>query len=145
MTRLSSHGPRARAEFRRLVLESRIGVTQSELTARRSRHQRVRVRRIERRLAALRAQLADLEGLPPARRSWLASSAVGYAVGAVWLVGAALLGVQLARHGLETPTGTIGIVVMLLVSLLWFVLAVARVPVSAAEPADETPRPTQHA
>lgn len=141
MTRLSSHGPRARAEFRRLVLESRIGVTQSELAVRKSRRQRLRVRRVERRLATLREQLADLEGRRPQRRPWLTSRAAGYLVSAAWLAGAALLGVQVARHGVDSRAGTVGVVLMLLVSLLWFALAVARIPLSAEGRADESQGP----
>ena len=136
--RLSSHGPRARAEFRRVLVESQIGVTESELAARRSRHQRLRARRVERRLAELRALLHDLDGGErPERRSWLTSRAVGYAVSLLWLAGAVILGIELVRHGLHTVAATVGIVVMLVVSLLWFVLAVARVPISRSEPRDE--------
>jgi hypothetical protein len=145
VTRLSSHGPRARAEFRRLVLESRIGVTQSELAARKSLHQRIRVRRVERRLAELQGQLAELDGPRSQPRSRLTLHAAGYLVSAVWLVGAALLAVQLARHGLDTAAGTAGILVMLLVSLVWFALAIARIPLSAEAPEDESPRPAPHA
>jgi hypothetical protein len=129
--RLSSHGPRARGEFLRLLLESRIGVTESELAARRSRGQRLRTRQVERRLAALRELQRVHEGGRPARRAWMSSRALGYAASVVWLAGAALLAVELARHGLHTAAAVAGIVVMLLLSVLWFVLAVARVPLSA--------------
>lgn len=130
MTRLSSYGPQARVEFRRVVLQSRIGITESELAARRSLNQPWRVRRVEERLARLRELLRDLDGERPSRRAWLASRRVGYAVTIVWLAGAALLGVELARHGLHTVGAAAGLVVMLLLSVLWFAAAVARVPVS---------------
>jgi hypothetical protein len=146
VTRLSSHGPRARTEFKRLVLESQIGLRESELAARRSRRQRLRARRVERRLATLRSLLGDLEGRGrPAERSWLRSRAVGYVVSAVWLAGAASLGVEIARHGLDTAAATVGVVVMLAVSLLWFALAVARTPLRDDAQPDETPHPVQRA
>jgi len=143
--RLSSYGPRARGEFRRLVLESRIGVTESELAARRSRGQRLRARQVERRLAALRELQRVHAGGRPARRPWMSSRAVGYAASLVWLGGAALLGVELARHGLHTTAAVVGIVVMLLLSVLWFVLAVARVPLSAGPREGDVPSPVPRA
>jgi hypothetical protein len=139
--RLSSYGPRARFEFRRLLLESRIGVTESELAARRSRGQRLRVRRVEHQLAALRELRRGLDGERPSRHAWMSSRVGGYAVSAAWLVGAALLGVELARHGLHTFAAAAGIVVMLLLSVLWFALAVARVPVSAGPPEGDASSP----
>lgn len=143
MTRLSSYGPRARVEFRRVVLQSRIGVTESELVARRSLNQRWRVRRVEERLATLHDLLRDLDGERPARRASLASRGVGYAVTIAWLAGAALLGVELARHGLNTAGAAAGIVVMLLLSVLWFAAAVARVPVSGEEREGDASGPAQ--
>jgi hypothetical protein len=135
--RLSSHGPRARAEFRRLVVESQIGMTESELAHRRSRHQWVRARRVERRLAELRALLRDLDGVERATTpSWLRSRFLGRVVSVVWLAGAALLAAELVRNGLHTVAATVGNLAMLALSLLWFVLAVARVPFSAPEQAE---------
>ena len=131
--RLSSHGPRARAEFRRLLLESQIGRTEAELAARRSRRQRLRTRRVERRLIALRELLRDLDGeRPVAGPSWLRSPAAGVLVSVVWLAGAAALGIELFRHGLHTAAATVGIVLMLVLSLVWFALAIARVPLNRA-------------
>jgi len=143
--RLSSYGPRARLEFRRLLLESRIGVTESELAARRSRGQRLRVRRVERRLAALRELLRGLEGERPSRRARMSSPTLGYAVTALWLAGAATLGVELARNGLHTAVAAAGIVVMLLLSVLWFALAVARLPLSAGPREDDATSRAQRA
>jgi hypothetical protein len=137
VTRLSSYGPRARVEFRRVVLQSRIGDTESELAARRSLNQRWRVRRVEQRLATLRELLLDLEGERPARRARLASRGVGYVLTVAWLAGAALLGLELAREGLHTAGAAAGIVAMLLLSVLWFSAAVARIPVSEEEREDE--------
>jgi hypothetical protein len=140
--RLSSYGPRARAEFRRMLLESQIGRTEAELAARRSRHQRLRSRRVERRLVVLRALLRDLEGRPrEASPYWARSRTAGVIVSFVWLAGATVLGVEIARRGLDTVATTVGVVAMLAVSLLWFALAVARVPVS--RPADDESGPSR--
>ena len=134
MTRLSSHGPRARAEFRRLLLESQIGRGEAELAARRSRHQRYRSRRVERRLAVLRALLRDLDGAPRvAAPPWARTRSAGVLVSVLWLAGAAALGTELVRHGLHTVTATVGNVVMLGLSIVWFALAVARVPLGSEE------------
>jgi hypothetical protein len=139
--RLSSHGPRARLAFRRLVLQSQIGLYEAELADLESRRHRLRARRAERRLVELRALLGDLDGLERApRRSRLGSRGLGYLVSAAWLVGAGGLGIELARHGLHTTTATVGNVVMLVVSLLWFALAVARLPLSGAERPEQSPR-----
>jgi len=136
--RLSSHGPRARAEFRRVLLESQIGMAEAELAARRSRRQRLRSRRVERRLVVLRTLLSDLEGRERvAGSSWLRSRSAGLVVSAVWLAGATLLGSEIVRHGLHSMTATVGDIAMLVVSLVWFALAVARVPLSRA-PVEET-------
>jgi hypothetical protein len=70
---------------------------------------------------------------------------VGYAVSAVWLAGAAVLGVEIVRHGVDTVAAGVGVIVMLAVSLLWFALAVARIPLRGDAPPDETRRPEQHA
>jgi hypothetical protein len=129
--RLSSYGPRARTEFRRLVLESQISRGEAELAARRSRRQRYRSRRVERRLAELHALLRELEGIErPARRSSFGSRFAGGLVTALWVTGAVVLGTEVVRHGVHTIAVTVGVLAMLGVSLLWFALAVARVPVS---------------
>lgn len=136
--RLSSHGPRARAEFRRVLVESQIGMTESELAHRRSRHQWLRARRVERRLAELRGLLRDLDGAERTRApSWLRSRIVWRAVNVAWLAGAVLLATELVRHGLHTVAATVGNIAMLSLSLLWFVLAVARVPFSGPEQTEE--------
>ncbi len=132
--RLSSYGPQARSEFRRLVLESQITRGEAELAARRSRRQRLRSRRVERRLDELRGLLRDLEGGErPARRSWLRSRVVWAVVSVLWLVGALALGTEIVRSGVQTTAVTIGVLAMLGVSVLWFALAVARVPLSRGE------------
>jgi hypothetical protein len=128
-----------------MVLDSRIGVLESEVAARRSRGQRLRVRRVERRLESLRELRRRLDGERPSRRAWMSSRGLGYAVTVVWLAGAALLGLELVRHGLDTAAAAAGIVVMLLVSVLWFVLAVARLPLIAGEREDDASSPSQHA
>jgi hypothetical protein len=147
VTRLSSYGPRARAEFRRLLLESQIDRGEAELAARRSRNQRYRSRRVERRLAALRTLLRELEGAQrfPAP-SWLRSRTAGALVSLLWVAGAAALAVDIVVRGVGAVTVTVGVIAMLAVSLLWFALAVARVPLSE-DPGVGTPpsRPERHA
>ena len=127
--RLSSYGPQARSEFRRLVLESQISRGEAELAARRSRRQRFRSRRVERRLVELRELLRDLEGGErPASPSWLRSRTAAVLVSLLWLGGALALGTEIVRHGVQTTAVTVGVLAMLAVSVLWFALAVARVP-----------------
>jgi hypothetical protein len=147
VTRLSSHGPRARAEFRRLLLESQIGRGEAELAARRSRNQRLRVRRIERRLVALRTLLGELDGAErSAARSWLHSRTAGALLSVAWVAGAVALAVEIARHGVHSAVVTVGVVAMLALSLLWFALAVARVPLRQDADRDTGPaRPERHA
>ena len=55
----------------------------------------------------------------------------------VWLVGATLLGAHVVADGVHTHLTVVGDITMLVLSLLWFVLAVVRVPVS--EPDDDEP------
>ena len=59
----------------------------------------------------------------------------------LWLAGAALLGLQLALHGVHTPLTIAGDIVMLALSLIWFLLAVARVPVR--KPEGDEPEPSE--
>lgn len=133
--RLSRHGPAGRYEFRRLLLDSRIAATASELELRRSQHQRLRARSAERRLDELRRQRLELDADRFTRRSrrWYRGAAVGAIVTGAWLVGAALLGVQISRHGVHTRLTVAGDLAMLVLSLLWFLLAVARVPLRTPE------------
>jgi hypothetical protein len=139
--RLSAHGPTARAEFRRTLLRSLIGTAEAEVELRRSRRQRVRARRAERRLDQLRRQLSALDDGPRTERSrWARSPALGRAVSVLWLAGAVLLGAEIAVDGVHSTTVIVGDVVMLVLSLAWFLLAVARVPVSEPRSAGTAPR-----
>jgi hypothetical protein len=133
--RLSRHGPAGRHEFRRLLLDSRIAATASELELRRSQHQRFRARSVERRLDELRRQRLELDAERISRRArtWYRGATAGVIVTGAWLVGAALLGLQIARHGVHTRLTVAGDVSMLALSLLWFLLAVARVPLRTPE------------
>lgn len=86
----------------------------------------------------MRALLSDLEGRERAAgASWLRSRTAGVVVSAVWLVGASLLALEIVRHGVHSVTVTVGNIAMLVVSLVWFALAVARVPLSRT-PVEET-------
>jgi hypothetical protein len=137
--RLSRHGPAGRAEFRRVLLDSLIDSATADLEHRRSRNQRLRARSAERRLEELRRELRALESGDFSRRSWewFRSAPAGYVVTVAWLIGATLLGVEVVVHGVHTHLTVAGDVAMLVLSLLWFVLAVVRVPVS--EPDDDEP------
>jgi hypothetical protein len=138
--RLSTHGPSGRAEFRRTLLRSLIGSVETEVELRRSRRQRLRARRAERRLDDLRRQLTALEdGYRPDGVGWVRSATLGRVVSALWLVGAALLALEIAADGVNSTSVIAGDVVMLLLSLAWFLLAVARVPVSEPPAGESAP------
>jgi membrane-bound ClpP family serine protease len=129
--RLSAHGPTARREFRRTLLRSLIGSAEAEVELRRSRRQRLRTRRAERRLGELRRQLSALDdGLRPERSRWARSPVLGRVVSILWVAGAVLLGAEIAAEGVHSTEVVVGDVVMLALSLAWFLLAVARVPFS---------------
>ena len=122
------------------MLQSLIGTVEAEVELRRSQQQRLRTRRAERRLGELRQQLSALEDgyRPAARRRPRSSRALVRLVGAVWVVGAVLLAAEVAVDGAHSTRVVVGDVVMLALSLIWFLLAVARVPLSeqrAEEPA----------
>ncbi len=140
--RLSRYGPAGRNEFRRVVLDSLIASTAEELELRTSRHQRLRARSANRRLHDLLEERRELDAehfTRPTRR-WVRSAATGYLVTVVWLAGATLLALQLAMHGVHARLTIAGDVIMLALSLIWFLLAVARVPVRTPE-ADQPEQP----
>jgi hypothetical protein len=139
--RLSTHGPAGRAQFRRTILQSLIGSAEAEVELRRSRRQRLRARRAERRLDELRRELSALEEgyRRPLRHLWRRSAALGRTVGVLWLAGAVLLGAEIALDGVHSTTVIVGDVVMLMLSVVWFLLAVARVPVTEPRSAESAP------
>ena len=139
--RLSTHGPAGRAQFRRTVLQSLIGSAEAEVELRRSRRQRLRARRAERRLGELRRELSSLDGgyRTSAGGRWRRSAALGRAVGTLWLLGAVLLGFEIAVDGVHSTTVIVGDVAMLVLSVVWFLLAVARVPVSEPQSVESAP------
>jgi hypothetical protein len=141
--RLSTHGPSGRAEFRRTILRSLIGSAEAEVELRRSRRQRLRARWAERRLDELQQQLLALEHgyRRPARLRWARSTAASRIVGVVWIAGAAALGAEVVTDGVHSTTVIVGDCAMLVLSLVWFLLAVARVPVST--PSVEEPAPPE--
>ncbi len=130
--RLSTHGPSGRAEFRRTILRSLIGTAEAEVELRRARRQRIRARRAERRLDELQRRLFALEGGHPksVRSRWFRSPAAGRVVSVLWLVGAGLLASEIVVHGVHSTKVIVGDALMLVLSLAWFLLAVARVPIS---------------
>ena len=139
--RLSTHGPAARAQFRRTVLESLIGSAEAEVELRRSRRQRLRTRRAERRLDELRRELSSIDAgyLRPVGRRWRRSATLGRAVGFLWLLGAVLLGFEVAVDGVHSTTVIVGDVAMLVLSVVWFLLAIARLPISEPQSAETAP------
>jgi len=139
--RLSTHGPAGRAQFRRTILQSLIGTAEDEVELRRSRRQRLRARRAERRLDELRRRLNALDDVyrPPARYRWRRSAALGRAVGLLWLVGAVLLGSEIAVDGVHSTAVIVGDAAMLVLSVVWCLLAVARVPVSEPRSGESSP------
>ena len=139
--RLSTHGPAGRAQFRRTILQSLIGTAEAEVELRRSRRQRLRARRAERRLDELRRQLSALDDgyRRPARYRWRRSAALGRTVGVLWLVGAVLLGSKIVVDGVDSTTVIVGDAAMLVLAVVWFLLAVARVPVSEPRGGESAP------
>lgn len=133
--RLSRHRPAGRAEFKRLVLDSLIASAASELELHRSRHRRLRARSARRRLDELRNErrALDADRFVPRPWGWARSRATGYLVTVAWLVGAVSLGAQIALRGVHTHVTIAGDLAMLALSLLWFLLAVARVPLRTPE------------
>ena len=136
--RLSTHGPSGRTEFRRTILRSLIGTAEAEVELRRSRRQRIRARRAERRLDDLHRQLSALEpGYPRSTGNrWFRSATAGRIASVLWLAGAGLLAFEIAGDGVHSTKVIVGDAVMLVLSLVWFLLAVARVPVTEPRGAD---------
>jgi len=133
--RLSRHGPAGRTAFRRIVLDSLIASAASELELRQSRRQRLRARSAERRLAGLldERRALDADRFVPRPWRWVRAASTGYIVTVAWLVGAVLLGAQIAAQGVHSKLTIAGDIGMLALSLLWFLLAVARIPFTASE------------
>ena len=129
--RLSRYGPAGRAAFRRVLLDSLIASAASELELRSSHQNRLRARSARRRLDELMRERRELDADRFVRRPWAwpRAATTGYVVTSLWLVGATLLGIQLATHGVHADMTIAGEIAMLALSLLWFLLAVARVPV----------------
>ena len=92
-------------------------------------------------LDELRRELSALEDgyRRPLGHRWRRSAALGRAVGVLWLVGAVLLGAEIAVDGVHSTTVIVGDVAMLVLSVAWFLLAVARVPVSEPRSAESAP------
>ena len=106
----------------------------SELELRRSRHQRLRARSAARRLDDLRRERRDLDADRFTRQPWRwpRTTFAAVLVTLLWLLGAGLLSLQIVVHGVHSRLTIVGDVAMLLLSLLWFLLAVARVPIREA-------------
>jgi hypothetical protein len=124
----SAYAREGRVEFKRLLLESLISSTAAEVEQRRTRRQRLRARRAERRLAELQRLDQALAHGSTARLAWFRRPGAGYVVGTVWVVGVVLLAAEIVMNGLHTRVTAVGDVVMLVVSLVWFLVTVAQIP-----------------
>jgi Flp pilus assembly protein TadB len=116
-----------RREFGRVVLTSLVAGVRAELEERRARGQRLRARRSLHRLQELERALDRLErGLPALPPPWYARPGALGAASALW---AATLCALIAAVVANGPSGLLvgaADVVMLVATLAWFCIAVAR-------------------
>lgn len=125
--RLDRQTGSGRREFGRLVLSSLAATARAELDERRARGQRLRARRTLHRLEELERQLERLDrGLPPLRAPWYARGGILAVVVTVWLGSLAALLAAVAVNGPSGVVVSVADAVMLLTTLAWFCVAVAR-------------------
>jgi len=121
------HSGAGRREFRRLVLVSLAQSARAELERRRLRGQRLRARRARRRLEELERTLEELERYgTPIPQPWHSTRSAEAAAAAA---GLAALGGLTAGVVVLGPSGAVvgaADVAMLLATLAWFWIAVAR-------------------
>ena len=121
------HSGAGRREFRRVVLTSLVKSARGDLDERRRRGQHLRARRALRRLEELEQQLAQLEELgTPLPKPWYLNAGAEAATGAACLVALASLAAAVAANGTEGVVVGILDVVMLIATVGWFLIAVAR-------------------
>jgi hypothetical protein len=121
------HSGSGRREFRRVVLTSLLKSAQAELEERRTRGQHLRARRTLRRLEELEQQLAQLEALgAPLPRPWYAAASAEAATAVAGVVALAVLALLVAARGSEGVLVGAVDVLMLLATVTWFSVAVAR-------------------
>lgn len=118
-----------RREVGRLILASLAASARAELDERRRQGQRLRARRALRRLEELERALDRLErGVPALPPPWYARRGVLATVLLAWAAGVGVLVAALVVHG---PSGVVvaaADVVMLVATLAWFCIKVARRP-----------------
>jgi hypothetical protein len=121
------HSGAGRREFRRVVLTSLVKSARGELDERRRRGQRLRAHRALRRLEELEQQLAQLEELgTPLPKPWYLTAGAEMATAAACLVALAALAAAVAANGTEGVLVGVLDVVMLVATVGWFLIAVAR-------------------
>ena len=118
-----------RREFGRVILTSLAASARAELEYRRRQGQRLRARRALRRLEELEAALDRLErGVPALPAPWYARRSVLALVIVVWTASVAVLAVALVLHGASGVVVAAADVGMLVTTLAWFCIKVARRP-----------------
>lgn len=121
------HSGSGRREFRRVVLTSLVKSAQVELEERRKRGQRLRARRALRRLEELEQQLAQLEALgAPLPRPWYVAASAEIGTAVAGLIALVVLALLVAARGAEGVLVGALDVLMLLATVIWFFVAVAR-------------------
>ena len=121
------HSGAGRREFRRVVLTSLAKAARIDLDEREKRGQRLRARRALRRLEELERQLAQLEELgAPLPRPWYLAPGAELAAGGVCVAVLVLLAVVVAVHGTHGLLVGVVDVAMLVSTVGWFAITVAR-------------------
>ena len=121
------HSGAGRREFRRVVLTSLAKAARIDLDERRERGQRLRARRALRRLEELEQQLAQLDELGATLpRPWYLAPGAELAAGGVCVAVLALLAAVVAAHGTKGLVVGLVDVAMLVSTVAWFAVAVAR-------------------
>jgi hypothetical protein len=130
-----------RREFGRIVIASLADSVRAQVEEHQARGRRLRARRAERRLAELERQLDLLDrGLPVLPTVWWARRGALAVIAALWLASVgALIAAVAARGPSGALVGTTD-VLMLLATLLWFSVAVARRRRSPPDEGSPSPR-----
>jgi Flp pilus assembly protein TadB len=130
-----------RREFGRIVVASLADSARTQLEEHRARGRRLRARRAERRLAELERQLDLLDrGLPVLPTAWWARRGALAAIAGIWLATVGILVAAVAANGPSGVLVSVIDVVMLLATLLWFCVAIARRP-RRSPPDEGSPHP----
>jgi hypothetical protein len=126
----STYARAGRSEFNRVFVASLTASVESQVERHRAKRHRLRLRRAERRLAELRhvgAPGAEAAAQPQAATDAARPIAAFVTATAAWFGSAAILALCLALH-LEAAVTGVADLSLLMLTLLWFVLAVACSP-----------------